>query len=684
MNYDEGQALTSRAVAIGSACASIVASLSGMYTSLALDPKRLIFRHQLIFFLLFSDLVKAMVLLVYPICVLIHPDLYNSTQFCQVMGFFTAASIEGADFAILAFAVHTLLIIFRPELAISVSLQTRTEAGLYRFRYYVYLGCLFLPLFFASVAFIGGGKDTYRPFTCWCYLPLRPIWFRYALSWGPRYAILATIIACYLVIYIHVVRKSRKLSLMLARLEQGRVARELSRQSALSPETSDTAAATEKEKNACLPNGPPSLFSKTRSFVVRTFMTTSHQKPLQAKRSDSRSSSDDVTSTPPQYVPGRFNQDTVATLVDESQYTISSDSSAEPTNSASDSVGIGGIQAASVEQFKKREKAIRRQITSIFLYPLAYMFVWFLPFILSISQTRNGQELKLVYWLKISVAFFQPLNGLIDTLVFFYRERPWQHTVMRNFEAEYSSRLSNASHYLKCQAQQNLTEPESRRNSDSIDVCTTLMGQQHYSSWRRLFDRWHLPLFALPSEETISQIEWRVTHQSHVSDLSSTRPSFAKPCTKLDATVSPLTLHPGAGATMKPSPSYISRPSASYFAASHSVPVSPTNISQPRDKSRLPSLSLDLEPPLATRPSTSASHSLPTSKRLVRSMLLLPVSITRKSTKSGMANVAGPQASRQGSAVSADSRPRFASLAAGDLDGEEIDFIDFLRTEPKV
>ena len=54
----------------------------------------------------------------------------------------------------------------------------------------------------ASLAFI----DTSFPYVSsrvFCYLPTRPIWYRLALSWIPRYLIIITILVVYLSIYVH-------------------------------------------------------------------------------------------------------------------------------------------------------------------------------------------------------------------------------------------------------------------------------------------------------------------------------------------------------------------------------------------------------------------------------------------------------------------------------------------------
>ena len=49
----------------------------------AIDPKRIVFRHQLIFFLLFFDLLKACILLLYPTRILTHSSAYYNHNFVK-------------------------------------------------------------------------------------------------------------------------------------------------------------------------------------------------------------------------------------------------------------------------------------------------------------------------------------------------------------------------------------------------------------------------------------------------------------------------------------------------------------------------------------------------------------------------------------------------------------------------
>lgn len=73
---------------------------------------------------------------------------------------------------------------------------------LYPFRVVAYISLIVFPTIMASLAFI----DKSFPYTnsgVFCYLPTRPIWYRLALSWIPRYLILMTIVAVYLAIYLY-------------------------------------------------------------------------------------------------------------------------------------------------------------------------------------------------------------------------------------------------------------------------------------------------------------------------------------------------------------------------------------------------------------------------------------------------------------------------------------------------
>lgn len=103
------------------------------------------------------------------------------------------------DAAILFMSIHMSLQIFSPTSKIF------GRDGLHRFRHTVLGLYLSLPLLSASLAFIRSrqGYILQGPF---CTLPIRPYWYRLALTWIPRYLIWAYITFVALRIYMHVGR----------------------------------------------------------------------------------------------------------------------------------------------------------------------------------------------------------------------------------------------------------------------------------------------------------------------------------------------------------------------------------------------------------------------------------------------------------------------------------------------
>lgn len=481
--FTDRQALVQRILATSSSCASILLCLAAFYSFLAIDPRRLIFRHQLIFFLLSFDMLKAVILLLYPTRVLTHSSSYYNDQFCQVVGFFTATAIEGADIAILAFAVHTYLLIFKPSLSTKVKNSTRTEGGLYKFRFYVYVMSFLIPLVLASLAFVNG--TGYISLVCWCYLPQRPVWYRFVLSWVPRYCIVVIIFVFYALIYYHVIREFKTLGGVFTTMHKS--------QGNVHPKLADD------EK--------PGLYSALKYFLSlikdtampKFVFPTEELTPLNTRQmhedprhknenDDDEEDVSDLSSTPPVHV------DTENIVYDPE------------------------LHAANLESFRKRQKIIQKQMKSIFVYPFAYCFLWLFPFILHITQVNYEERHGPIYWINCMGAFFQPFNGFVDALVFFYREQPWNYTIMKNYEKEHTTRMnsmmlhpmhhaSQASphHFQSIGSESITTSARLTKNSDSITA--GLIDLLQYPFYRRWLNDLHFPLFALPTEENIIKLQ---------------------------------------------------------------------------------------------------------------------------------------------------------------------------------
>ncbi|KAF4968651.1 hypothetical protein FSARC_3990 [Fusarium sarcochroum] len=91
---------------------SIMATIT---TSFWFFRMRRSFRHDLIMLLIYSDMFKSFWLLVFPAVELVAGRIETNETFCQVSGFFLALSIEASDVSVALISVHTALYIFRGE-----------------------------------------------------------------------------------------------------------------------------------------------------------------------------------------------------------------------------------------------------------------------------------------------------------------------------------------------------------------------------------------------------------------------------------------------------------------------------------------------------------------------------------------------------------------------------------------
>ncbi|KAG7662529.1 GPR1 [[Candida] subhashii] len=575
--FTSHQVFVQRVLATSSSCASISACLTAMYFLFAIDPKRLVFRHHLIFFLLFFDLIKAIILLLYPTRVLTHNMSYYNERFCQAVGFFTATAIEGADIAILAFAVHTYLLIFKPALNTKVKNSTRIEGGLYRYRIYVYTLSIFLPLILASLAFVNG--TGYASLVVWCYLPLRPLWYRMVLSWVPRYCIVIAIFVIYGFIYYHVLKEFKTLGGVFSKLHYGSnltnekpslynslkffltTIKDYVFPSFVIPESQNTTTSTSATNS--------NTTSTTDGTIVRENIPLSNRH---SKHEDDDEEEDDeelddddssvIIEAPPRAIilPERSsttndnNNNNTGTVRNTSNATANSSNTENNTNTdnnnnRTDSVPYENpsLHQANLENFRKRQRIIQKQMKSIFVYPFAYCFIWLFPFILQVTQVNHEERYGPIYWINLLGAFMQPLNGFIDTLVFFFRERPWKYTVMRNFEKEHRQRVDNIILHINNPRHgsghsfhhrggtgagddddddgtttQNRTASQTdgaesihtmatnaRIAKNSLSATSGLIDMNSYKFWRHYLNKYKFPLYKLPTEENIKKFQMK-------------------------------------------------------------------------------------------------------------------------------------------------------------------------------
>ncbi|PQE03805.1 hypothetical protein CJF30_00006503 [Rutstroemia sp. NJR-2017a BBW] len=153
----------------------------------------------LIMLLIQSDMFKALWFMVFPIVVFLHGPVDDNSDFCKISGFFLAIGMEASDIAIFMIALHSALYIFKPR-------SSTGEGGLYPYRRYAYIFWIVFPLLTASLAFLND-HSSYVAQGTYCYLPVRPYWYRLALAWIPRYVVFLTILVIYVSIYYYVRHK---------------------------------------------------------------------------------------------------------------------------------------------------------------------------------------------------------------------------------------------------------------------------------------------------------------------------------------------------------------------------------------------------------------------------------------------------------------------------------------------
>ncbi|CAI7066893.1 BEM_collapsed_G0008730.mRNA.1.CDS.1 [Saccharomyces cerevisiae] len=229
------QLLQLRIIAITASAVSLIAGCLGMFFLSKMDKRRKVFKHDLIAFLIICDFLKAFILMIYPMIILIDNSVYATPALFNTMGWFTAFAIEGADMAIMIFAIHFAILIFKPNWKWRNKRSGNMEGGLYKKRSYIWPITALVPAILASLAFINYNKlnddsDTtiipdnnnnnfpdsprqggYKPWSAWCYLPPKPYWYKIVLSWGPRYFIIIFIFAVYLSIYIFITSESKRI-----------------------------------------------------------------------------------------------------------------------------------------------------------------------------------------------------------------------------------------------------------------------------------------------------------------------------------------------------------------------------------------------------------------------------------------------------------------------------------------
>ncbi|TVY35905.1 G protein-coupled receptor [Lachnellula occidentalis] len=475
--YTASQQTTLQILALTFSTVSVASAMLAFYWFVKM---RRSFRHDLIMLLIQSDMFKALWFMIYPIVTFSRGPVPGSSRFCQVNGFFLSLGMEASDFAILQIALHTALYIFKPRISSG-------EGGLYPYRKFAYICWVIFPVLMASLAFING-REAYDSEETYCYLPVRPFWYRLALGWIPRYIIFIVILCIYASIYFYVRYKFHGFKRAGKNQDAGngtsldsegteRPSRKLSTPATpslarhgLIPDSSKHSTIKEGRKHSASTRNSFGEKKATAATSVHRFMWSnimgsinpagSPSPPREVPASDIDSFVGPMTPQPlpdlasatpmslmspePSEMPSRSRvtswRDTIVhrfslfsdantrerSIVDIHGILRHPNGSDSPPLSRLELVNSRGQNLADAEMVRTRDK-IRRQLRFLFIYPLVYIGMWAVPFVSHVLQYDDRFATNPPFGLSCVTTIFVCSQAAVDCWLFSTREKPWRH-----------------------------------------------------------------------------------------------------------------------------------------------------------------------------------------------------------------------------------------------------------------
>ena len=310
----------------------------------------------------------------------------HQVRICYFPERFTPKLIERSDFTIFLIALHTALSVLRPG----------KSSGLRSYRYRAYACWASFAILLPALAFINEGKDeAYISQGTYCFLPLRPIWYRLVFSWIPRYLILCTIAAIYVTIYIHTVMQFGKFDIQLT-------------SSTVSSARRASEGADERPAGRHRISPLSSWFGRSKKEAQAT--TEEHRPAMNDNDNPAPVLSGSSNQSRSDPSPARIYRR--PTLVEALR-----DKNLLP-------FGRRGLPIDANPTLRKRHAAIKRQLRYMFIYPLVYLLMWIAPFINHCYFYTKKHNPPFV--LNCIALTCLCLQCAVDCLIFSVRERPWR------------------------------------------------------------------------------------------------------------------------------------------------------------------------------------------------------------------------------------------------------------------
>jgi len=320
----------------------------------------------------------------------------------------------------LVIAVHSALYIFRP------GLTAVGEGGLFRYRHSVYVAWVAFSILMPSLAYINSAP-AYSAQGTFCYLPVRPVWYRMALAWVPRYIILVTILILYASIYIYVRMKFRTF-----RSHVGA--------STLEMDTIDLAIPEPPKDEGGLPQlDDHGLISTLPTSDSRQASNASDQPFAKL----SQTIAEKLNFPPPcSSEPRPWTCDGASSPSRRGSLPVSITNPEGGTGSSSEishgNKARGGAADGASAELRRRRIAISRQLRLLFIYPLVYALMWIPSLVSNLLQYRDQFVRDPNYPLACMVAFTIPIQCAVDCWLFTIREKPWRYIPESNGKSFWS------------------------------------------------------------------------------------------------------------------------------------------------------------------------------------------------------------------------------------------------------
>jgi G protein-coupled receptor GPR1 len=384
-------------------------------------------------------MLRSILEFVYPIVTISTGDVAADSTYCQVGGFFTAELFEMSDAMVFIIAIHTAVFVFNRKLT-----QAADEGGLWRWRYYVFAAWLVIPALLAGLAFIN--PIAYVPLVTWCYLPARPLVWRYALAWGPRYFILLLISVLYVTLYIYVRRVYRSID------NSQRIGSSVSEFE--HPMYGGAESSPNLDRKTSLPVPQRSHISRTRPSIPPPLIEDPEKEP-RASTDASLIGTSTLASFNSAPSPTSERNTTETTISAHPLPEIAPlQESAAPRNMSVTTTLNEGLPPSlqnptptsrdPSQSFTYRRARVERQMRTLFIFPIVYCIMWIPPFINHLYQviTYDSHATTLppgTFVVTVLATIFLPSQGFVNVCVYAIRERPWLQQRKRSRSVQQSN-----------------------------------------------------------------------------------------------------------------------------------------------------------------------------------------------------------------------------------------------------